>query len=52
MLWEYQTAWAHLRIGGLLLSHNIDSNDAFSDFCQSVKYRGYVLGNLGGVVKV
>ena len=52
MLWEYQTAWAYLRKGGLLLSHNIDSNDAFSDFCQSVKYRGYVVGNLGGVVKV
>ena len=52
MLWEYQTAWAYLRTGGLLLSHNIDSNDAFSDFCQSVKYRGYVVGNLGGVVKV
>ena len=52
MLWEYQTVWAYLRTGGLLLSHNIDSNDAFSDFCRSVKYRGYILGDLGGVVKV
>jgi len=52
MLWEYQTVWAYLRTGGLLLSHNIDSNDAFPDFYRSVRYRGYILGNLGGVVKV
>jgi predicted O-methyltransferase YrrM len=52
MLWEYHTAWAYLGTGGLLLSHNIDSNDAFSDFCRSVKYEGYILSNLGGVVKV
>lgn len=51
MLWEYQVAWAHLQTGGILLSHNIDYNDAFSDFCHSVKLRGYLFGNLGGIVK-
>ena len=51
MLWEYQTAWVHLKAGGILLSHNIDSNYAFDDFCQSVGVEGYALSNLGGIVK-
>jgi predicted O-methyltransferase YrrM len=51
MLWEYQTAWAHLKSGGVLLSHNIDANDAFSDFCRSVELRSHALGNLGGILK-
>ncbi len=36
MLWEFQTAWPNLRAGGMLIAHNVDSNDAFSDFGQSV----------------
>ncbi len=51
MLWEFQTAWAHLKAGGLLLSHNIDTNNAFSDFCQSLGVKGYSLTNMGGIVK-
>jgi len=51
MLFEYQIAWAHLRTGGLLLSHNIDANDAFSDFCESVKLSGHALGSLGGLIQ-
>ena len=51
MTWEYQTAWKHLRVGGLLLSHNIDDNSAFPDFCQERGAPGYALTNLGGVVK-
>jgi len=51
MLWEFQTAWAHLKVGGLLLSHNIDMNNAFSDFCQSVGVKGHLLTNMGGIVK-
>lgn len=38
MLWEYQTAWPFIRNGGLLLSDDIDFNDAFSEFYQSVNY--------------
>jgi predicted O-methyltransferase YrrM len=51
MLWEYQTAWTHLNRGGMLLSHNIDSSNAFSDFGRSVKVKGARLGSLGGLVK-
>jgi predicted O-methyltransferase YrrM len=51
MLWEYQTAWTHLRSGGLLLSHNIDSSSAFSDFGRSIKLKGARLESLGGLVK-
>jgi predicted O-methyltransferase YrrM len=51
MLWEFQTAWKYLKPGGLLLSHNIDTNDAFSDFCQSYGVRGYSLTNMGGTAK-
>ncbi|MFC1946348.1 class I SAM-dependent methyltransferase [Chloroflexota bacterium] len=51
MLFEYQTAWTYLQPGGLLLSHNIDTSDAFPDFCNSVKLKGYELDNLGGLSK-
>lgn len=51
MLWEYDTAWTHLKSGGILLSHNIDDNDAFSDFCRSIGKKGYLLTNMGGIVK-
>ena len=51
MLFEYQAAWTHLRPGGLLLSHNIDTNNAFPDFCESVGLKGHVLDNLGGLLK-
>ena len=50
MLWEFQTAWTYLKVGGLLLSHNIDSNNAFSDFCRDRGVKGYSLTNMGGVV--
>ncbi len=51
MLFEYQTVWTHLQPGGLLLSHNIDASDAFSDFYERIKLIGYTLGNLGGLLK-
>ena len=51
MLWEFQTAWAHLKTGGALLSHNIDYNSAFADFCRSVKTRGYAFHEMGGLAK-
>ena len=52
MLWEFQTAWAHLKTGGILLSHNIDMNDAFSDFCRGVGGDGFLLANMGAILKV
>lgn len=32
MMFEYKTAWLHLRDGGLLLSDNVFMNSAFNDF--------------------
>jgi predicted O-methyltransferase YrrM len=51
MLWEFQTAWAYMKVGGLLLAHNIDSNKAFADFSRSHGVKGYSLDNMGGIVK-
>ena len=52
MRWEFETAWAHLKTGGLLLSHNIDYSDAFPDFCRDHDVEGFTLGNQGGIVKL
>ena len=51
MLWEFQTAWTYLKTGGLLLSHNIDTNNAFSDFCQEHAVKVHLLTIMGGTVK-
>jgi predicted O-methyltransferase YrrM len=51
MLWEFQAAWRYLKAGGLLLAHNIDTNEAFSDFCRDHGVKGYSLANMGGIVK-
>lgn len=36
MLWEYETAWPHLRPGGFLLSDDVPDNDAFATFAPTV----------------
>jgi len=36
MLWEFRTAFPHLRPGGLLFSDDAGWNAAFSDFCKEV----------------
>jgi len=51
MMWEFETAWAYLKAGGLLLSHNINYNDVFADFCRDNGVKGYPLGDMGGIVK-
>jgi predicted O-methyltransferase YrrM len=51
MMEEFETAWSHLKRGGLLLSHNIDYSDAFPDFCRKHKVDGFTLGDMGGMVK-
>lgn len=52
MKWEYQTIWPYLKEGGLLLSHDIDRNGAFSEFCNGVGARSFVfLSRFGGIVK-
>ncbi len=51
MAWEFQTSWKYLKAGGLLLAHNIDSNEAFSDFYRNRHVEGYYLAEMGGMVK-
>ena len=51
MLFEYQTAWTYLNPGGLLLSHNINSSNAFYDFCESVNHKFYEFGDFGTIAK-
>ena len=51
MRWEFETAWAYLKSGGLLLSHNIDYSDAFDDFCREHRVKCIMLGEMGGIVK-
>ena len=53
MLWEFRTAWKHLRSRGILLSHDIARSDAFFDFMQekAISWRAYrVLKFLGGFI--
>lgn len=37
MLWEYRTAWQHIRPGGLLTSHDVLLNPAFPRFAQNTR---------------
>lgn len=52
MLWEFQTAWAYLRTGGILLSHNIDWSEAFADFSKSTRAEPVMLKEMGGIIKI
>lgn len=42
MTLEFETAWPHIRYGGLLIADNIDCNTAFFDFCRRVNRMPYV----------
>lgn len=50
MRFEYETAWEHIGVGGLLLSHDITRNGAFRGFAmlRNKKYF-YMLHNLAGL---
>ena len=45
MLFEFQTAWPHLRGGGVILSDDIDANCAFYDFAAEVKCQGVIFND-------
>jgi predicted O-methyltransferase YrrM len=47
MMFEYKLAWGKLNKGGLLISDNIDLNNAFKDFCKEVKASWIDLANVG-----
>ncbi len=52
MMYEYRTAWKHLRSGGLLLSDDIDWNDAFFVFASRMRRNPEVIaGHFGGLKK-
>lgn len=51
MMEEYETAWPSLRKGGLLLSDNIDWNDAFHDFARRVGLNHTEKYHFGGIIK-
>ena len=50
---EYQAAWPCLKYSGLLLSHDIEQNDAFPEFCREVGSESFTLQTyrFGGIVK-
>ncbi len=37
MKWEFEIAWPHITPGGLLVSDDVTSSRAFSEFCDNVK---------------
>lgn len=54
MLWEFRTAWKHLRRGGLFLSHDVGASEAFFDFMaeQHIPWSSYrVFHVLGGFTR-
>lgn len=54
MYWEYFTAWKHLGIDGILLSHDVTTykwNRAFADFAKKVKQKQVIIGELARLKK-
>ena len=51
MMFEYKLAWRKLNKGGLLISDNMDLNNAFKDFCKDVKAPWIDLANVGFALK-
>ena len=47
MTWEFETAWAALGPGGLLVSDDILANAAFGDFCRARSLESRSVFNLG-----
>jgi len=37
MSYEFEKSWPYIKKGGFLLSDDITSNNAFNDFCKSIK---------------
>ena len=53
MLFEFQTVWPYLKTGGLLLSDDVEWNNAFSDFskCHDDMRFSFVSNGSGVIVK-
>ena len=46
MSWEFRTLWPGLRKGGILVAHNVDVNNAFSDFERSAGGESFRLSGI------
>jgi len=52
MWFEYNLVWNYIKDGGLLLSHDVSWNSAFSDFCVQKRLKPIILaGNIGLIRK-
>lgn len=51
MMKEYTIVWPYLHRGALLLSHDVELNDAFFDFCDKVGCIPVVISGIGAIVK-
>jgi len=51
MMFEFTSAWPHLRKGGMLISDDTEWNNAFSDFAIERGQTGIELGRLGAIIK-
>jgi Methyltransferase domain len=51
MLFEYQTAWPHLKMGAVLLSHDVHWNRAFRNFVTGHHLEEHVVHGFGAVKK-
>jgi predicted O-methyltransferase YrrM len=52
MMFEYKTAWEHLKKGGYLVSDNIEWNNAFNDFVKDKKAFAKKFYSLGVMKKL
>jgi hypothetical protein len=52
MIWEYRVVWSNLKLGGILLSDDVNFNDAFWDFSRETKIRPVlILPQIAGLKK-
>jgi predicted O-methyltransferase YrrM len=53
MLFEYDASWPYIREGGLLLSDNVNDNNAFFEFARKVRrnFSHFPISTLGGIRK-
>lgn len=53
MLFEYDESWPYIREGGLLLSDNVNDNNAFSEFARKVgrNFSHFPISTLAGIRK-
>jgi hypothetical protein len=51
MMWEFATAWPHVRAGGVLLSDDVRANRAFAEFAAAQGLPAFYTGGLGAIRK-